>query len=288
MMLCVDWDPVSLSCHGFCHSLSYSPWPALAGCLSKCPHGLCVKNLLPFALFSGLTASNSFVCQQLQRSHALQLQAGLGAVGVRRPRAGSSVRAGSCHVSFGGWGFLTWCQSGCVPVCAKHVSLHHPRYPSAYFIFVSLRNQCVSWSQISYSRHSLAEGRCRAVVWGQKKNIFRLFWDSSYIILGNSALQKLIKTKIQALIKLSRTNTTVCFLVIISKPLWHFIECSHTGAVIQVWESQERLGGEEQQPHPCLRELHLPKKNYIVDSCDVTIQGSVSCQQPLFDISNQA
>lgn len=29
------------------------------------------------------------------------------------------------------------------------------------------------------------------------------------------------------------------------------------------------------------------KKNYIVASCDVTVQGSVNCQQPQSDVSNQ-
>lgn len=173
-VLCMDQDPLSLGWCRFCHSLRCSCRPALeAGYLSKCAYRLCVKNLLPLALFSGRTAGNSFVCQQPRWSSAAAGRAGRGC--LAEPCAGSSMRAGSCHVSLGGWGFLTWCQSGCVPVCAKHVSLRHPRYPSAYFMFVSLRNQCVSWSQISYSRHSSAEGRCRAVVWGQKKTFSDYF-----------------------------------------------------------------------------------------------------------------
>lgn len=177
MRLCVDQDPLSLSCPGFCHSLRYSTWPPAleAGYLNKHPHGLCVKNSLPLALFTVLRAGSSVVCQQLQMEPC-SAAAGWAGHGWLTEAMHSEQSAGwRCRVSFGGRGFLTRCQSGCVPVCAKHVSLHHPRYPSAHFVFVSLRNQCVSWSQISYSRHSLAEERCRAVVWGQKKTFSDYF-----------------------------------------------------------------------------------------------------------------
>lgn len=122
---CVDRDPLRLNFPGFCHSLRYSPQRALeAGylegqALNKWPRGICVKNLLPLALLTGLTASNSFVCQQLQmeaRSVAVG-RAGPGPVGLQRLHTGSSVRAGSCHVCCGGWWFLTRRHRLCPCVC---------------------------------------------------------------------------------------------------------------------------------------------------------------------------
>lgn len=91
---------------------------------NKCPCGLCVKNCLPLILFPGLAASNCSVCPQLPMESP-SVAAGwaeLGRVGLRRPHTGTSVRAGSCHVSFGGWWFLTACWSGCVSVCKTRFS----------------------------------------------------------------------------------------------------------------------------------------------------------------------
>lgn len=96
MRLCVDQDPLSLSCPGFCHSLRYSTRPPAleAGYLNKHPHGLCVKNSLPLALFTVLRAGSSVVCQQLQMEPCSAAVGWLGTAGSRRPCTASSVQVG--------------------------------------------------------------------------------------------------------------------------------------------------------------------------------------------------
>lgn len=110
MKPCVDQDSLSLSCPGFVTATGrYSPQPALEArylgdsCQTSVLVGS-VKNCLPLILFPGLAASNSSVCPQLPMESP-SVAAGwaeLGRVGLRRPHTGTSVRAGSCHVSFGG------------------------------------------------------------------------------------------------------------------------------------------------------------------------------------------
>lgn len=118
-----------------------------------------VKNLLSLALFTGLTAGSSSVCQQLQ------MEAGSVAVGWAGPGwLAEAVHGEQCagrqlpHVLWcGAWGFLTRCQSGCVPVCAKHASLHHPRCPSAHFYLCP--SEFIVWVDLRLAILDIAQQR---------------------------------------------------------------------------------------------------------------------------------
>lgn len=54
------------------HSCGYGPRLALDAKylegrpLNKCPHGLCVNNLLPVVIFTALKANTPFICHRLQ------------------------------------------------------------------------------------------------------------------------------------------------------------------------------------------------------------------------------
>lgn len=108
------------------------------------------------------------------------------------------------------------------------------------------------------------------------KTIFWWFWDTNYFILGNFALQRLIKTKIQACF--AEPLPQRVFWLSFQNPGDLSSECSHTRAVTHVQESRDQLGNSTLS----LVDRRAPssERNWHHDSCDVMAPGSVSWQQP--------
>jgi len=77
----------------------------------------------------------------------------------------------------------------------------------------------------------------------------------------------------------SRTNTTVHFLVIISKPWWHFIWVFLYRRCYSWLRISGAVGGGTAALLVCERAASS-ERHHVMASCDVIAQGSVSWQRP--------